>query len=42
MQYVKLGCVGLEVSPICIGGMTYGDPAQDIRNGPWTKRPAAR
>ncbi|GAB0120317.1 NADP-dependent aryl-alcohol dehydrogenase [Acidisoma sp. 7E03] len=28
MQYVKLGRTGLEVSPICIGAMTYGDPAR--------------
>lgn len=26
MQYVKLGRTGLDVSPICIGAMTYGDP----------------
>jgi aryl-alcohol dehydrogenase-like predicted oxidoreductase len=26
VQYVKLGRSGLEVSPICIGAMTYGDP----------------
>jgi aryl-alcohol dehydrogenase-like predicted oxidoreductase len=28
MQYVKLGRTGLDVSPICIGAMTYGDPAR--------------
>lgn len=26
MQYVKLGRTGLEVSPICIGAMSYGVP----------------
>jgi 1-deoxyxylulose-5-phosphate synthase len=26
MQYVKLGRTGLDVSPICIGAMTYGEP----------------
>jgi 1-deoxyxylulose-5-phosphate synthase len=26
MQYVKLGTTGLDVSPIAIGAMTYGDP----------------
>ncbi len=26
MQYVKLGHTGLDVSPVCIGAMTYGDP----------------
>src|SRR5580700_9941686 len=28
MRYVKLGRTGLEVSPICIGAMTYGDPGR--------------
>jgi 1-deoxyxylulose-5-phosphate synthase len=27
MQYVKLGHTGLEVSPICIGCMGFGDPS---------------
>lgn len=27
MQYIKLGHSGLEVSPICIGCMGFGDPA---------------
>src|ERR1700761_9319606 len=26
MQYVKLGPTGLDVSPIAIGAMTYGEP----------------
>jgi 1-deoxyxylulose-5-phosphate synthase len=26
MQYIKLGTTGLDVSPIAIGAMTYGDP----------------
>ena len=26
MDYVKLGSTGLDVSPICLGCMTYGDP----------------
>ncbi|SDL80463.1 aldo/keto reductase [Nonomuraea jiangxiensis] len=26
MRYIKLGTTGLEVSPIAIGAMTYGDP----------------
>src|SRR6201994_1506277 len=26
MNYIKLGTTGLEVSPIAIGAMTYGDP----------------
>ena len=26
MQYIKLGRTGLDVSPIAIGAMTYGDP----------------
>jgi aryl-alcohol dehydrogenase-like predicted oxidoreductase len=28
MDYVRLGSTGLEVSPICLGCMTYGDPAR--------------
>ena len=26
MRYVKLGSTGLDVSPIAIGAMTYGEP----------------
>ncbi|WP_432570630.1 aldo/keto reductase [Kineococcus sp. SYSU DK005] len=34
MDYVKLGSTGLEVSRLCLGCMSYGDPA---RGGhPWT------
>ena len=28
MDYVKLGTTGLDVSPIAIGAMTYGDPGR--------------
>lgn len=28
MRYIKLGQTGLDVSPIAIGAMTYGDPAR--------------
>ncbi len=28
MRYIKLGKTGLEVSPIAIGAMTYGDPSR--------------
>ncbi len=28
MDYVKLGSTGVDVSPICLGCMTYGDPAR--------------
>ena len=28
MQYVKLGHTGLEVSPICIGCMGFGEPSR--------------
>jgi len=34
MDYVKLGPTGLEVSRICLGCMTYGDP--DRGNHTWT------
>jgi len=26
MQYIKLGTTGLDVSPIAIGAMTFGEP----------------
>jgi aryl-alcohol dehydrogenase-like predicted oxidoreductase len=28
MDYIKLGSTGLDVSPIAIGAMTYGDPGR--------------
>ncbi|QAY68010.1 aldo/keto reductase [Paenibacillus protaetiae] len=34
MEYVKLGRTGLEVSRICLGCMSYGDPARG--NHEWT------
>ncbi|MFJ5775505.1 aldo/keto reductase [Streptomyces sp. NPDC093094] len=34
MQYVKLGSTGLDVSRICLGCMTYGDPARGTHG--WT------
>ncbi|MBB3563900.1 aryl-alcohol dehydrogenase-like predicted oxidoreductase [Rhizobium sp. BK512] len=34
MEYVKLGKTGLEVSKICLGCMTYGDP--DRGNHAWS------
>src|SRR6187402_3953099 len=27
MEYVRLGATGLTVSRLCLGAMTYGDPA---------------
>jgi aryl-alcohol dehydrogenase (NADP+) len=34
MDYVKLGSTGLDVSPVCLGMMSFGDPA---RGGhPWS------
>jgi aryl-alcohol dehydrogenase-like predicted oxidoreductase len=41
VQYIKLGTTGLDVSPIAIGAMTYGDPTAATRSGRWTRRPAA-
>ncbi|MBB5827714.1 aldo/keto reductase [Micromonospora carbonacea] len=34
MEYVKLGATGLDVSPLCLGGMSFGDPARG--GDPWT------
>jgi aryl-alcohol dehydrogenase-like predicted oxidoreductase len=34
MEYVKLGRTGLDVSRICLGGMTYGVPERGTH--PWT------
>ena len=34
MDYVKLGTTGLDVSPICLGCMTYGEP--DRGNHRWS------
>lgn len=34
MQYTKLGSTGLEVSRLCIGCMSFGDPARG--NHPWS------
>jgi 1-deoxyxylulose-5-phosphate synthase len=34
MEYVKLGSTGLDVSPICLGCMSYGDPARGPH--PWS------
>ena len=28
MHYIKLGTTGLDVSPIAIGAMTYGEPGR--------------
>ena len=32
MQYMKLGHTGLDVSPICIGCMGFGDPSRGYPN----------
>ncbi|MDR6711036.1 aryl-alcohol dehydrogenase-like predicted oxidoreductase [Pseudomonas hunanensis] len=34
MQYVKLGNTGLDISRLCLGGMTFGEP--DAGTHPWT------
>ncbi|SDV46712.1 aldo/keto reductase [Chitinasiproducens palmae] len=34
MQYVKLGATGVDVSKLCLGCMTYGEP--DRGKHPWT------
>jgi aryl-alcohol dehydrogenase-like predicted oxidoreductase len=39
MKYVKLGHTGLDVSRVCLGCMTYGDPQRG--NHPWTMEETA-
>lgn len=39
MEYVKLGRTGLDVSRVCLGCMTYGEPTRG--NHPWTLDEAA-
>ena len=34
MEYVKLGSTGLDVSPLCVGCMTFGEPERGPH--PWT------
>jgi aryl-alcohol dehydrogenase (NADP+) len=34
MDYVKLGSTGLDVSPICVGCMSFGEPGRG--NHPWS------
>ena len=34
MQYVKLGNTGLDISRLCLGCMTFGEP--DAGTQPWT------
>ena len=45
MEYVKLGSTGLDVSPVCLGCMSYGEPGRGPH--PWsldeeTSRPFSR
>ena len=40
MEYVKLGSTGLEVSRICLGCMSFGEPERG--NQPWSLGDAAR
>jgi len=35
MQYVRLGRTGLEVSRLCVGGMSFGEPGRGEQ--PWTR-----
>ena len=37
MDYVRLGATGLEVSRICLGCMSYGEPDRGNHDGPWTR-----
>ncbi|HDP35365.1 MAG TPA: aldo/keto reductase, partial [Candidatus Hydrogenedentes bacterium] len=29
MEYVRLGTTGLEISPVCLGTMTFGNEADE-------------
>ena len=40
MHYIKLGTTGLDVSPIAIGAMTYGEPGHGHPVWSLTRRPA--
>ena len=31
---VRLGHSGIEVSPLCLGGMSFGEPSPKFTNGP--------
>jgi aryl-alcohol dehydrogenase-like predicted oxidoreductase len=42
VRYLKLGRTGLDVSPIAIGAMTYGEPGRGHRCGRWMRKPAGR
>ena len=42
MQYTKLGRTGLDVSRICLGCMSYGDPSAATIRGPWARPRAGR
>ena len=34
MRYAKLGNTGIEVSRICVGGMSFGERSEDFHS--WT------
>src|SRR6476620_12624965 len=34
MEYIKLGNTGMDISPVALGCMTYGDPGRGPH--PWT------
>ncbi len=42
MHYIKLGHTGLDVSPICIGCMGFGDPSRGPPPGRSARKTAAR
>jgi aryl-alcohol dehydrogenase-like predicted oxidoreductase len=42
MDYVKFGGTGLEVSKICLGCMTFGDPTAATTPGRRARKRAAR
>jgi hypothetical protein len=42
MDYVKLGRTGLDVSRLCLGCMSYGEPTAAPTSGPSARRRAGR
>ena len=42
MEYRRLGTTGLEISPICLGVMSFGDASRGVTRGRWPRTTPAR